>query len=70
MNRLWVPFKLIANNSDHWPNMMSQLSIVEGLQYKMVSLTSRKMQFSFRHKTCTLDEDIERIHEEMKENIH
>lgn len=44
-----------------------------GLKYKMddkvLSLSSRKirkMQFSFGHQTCSSDEDIERIHEEMK----
>ena len=28
------------------------------------------MQFRFEHKTYVLDENIERIHEEMEENIH
>lgn len=78
VNRVWVPFKLIAiilTSGQIFAR--SQLSIMGGLKCKMddkvLSLSSRKMrkmQFSFGHKTCSPDKDIERIHEEMKEHIY
>lgn len=67
----YVPLKLIASNSDHQPDARSQLSVINGFKYEMVSLCSKKkIQFSFDHKTCTLYENIVRIHEETKENIY
>lgn len=33
-------------------------------------MLKKKMKFCFEHKTCTLYENIVRIHEEMKENIY